>query len=406
MDLFTKCFQFTRHIDIEAAGYMPYFRPISENNGPMVKMEGRDVIMAGTNNYLGLSVDQRVKEAAEKATRTFGTACSGSRYINGTLDLHNQLEAALADFTGREAAVVFSTGFQTNQGAIVPLITENDYLISDAENHNSIIQGSLIVKGKLGSDRVKVYRHNDMEHLEEVLSNLPDDSGKLVVFDGVFSMSGEIVPLPELINVTRRHGARTMLDDAHGFGVIGDHGRGTANHFGMNNDVDIVMGTFSKSFASQGGFLAGKKGVMDYIKYGSPALQYSASMPPAQIASVLKSIEIMLQEPERMERLYHIQKRVRDGLKALGFNVMDGQVPIIPVILADDVLTFSFWRELMNEGVFVNAVIHPAVPPGMQLLRLSFMSTTEDHHIDTLLEKFQVVGKRLGILKANAAAGY
>ncbi len=405
MDLFEKCFQFKRHIDIEAAGYMPYFRPISENNGPMVKMEGHDVIMAGTNNYLGLSIDPRVKEAAEKATRAFGTACSGSRYINGTLDLHNQLEAALVDFTGRQSAIVFSTGFQTNQGAIVPLISENDYLVSDAENHNSIIQGSLIVKGKLGSDRVKVYRHNDMDHLDEILSQLPADSGKMVVFDGVFSMSGEIIPLPELLKVTRKHGARTMLDDAHGFGVIGDHGRGTANHFGLNDDVDIVMGTFSKSFASQGGFLAGKKEVIDYIKYGSPALQYSASMPPAQVASVLKSIEIMLQEPERMERLYHIQKRVREGLRALGFNVMDGQVPIVPVILADDVLTFSFWRELMNEGVFVNAVIHPAVPQGMQLLRLSFMATTEDWHIDVLLEKFDMIGKRLGALKQDAAAG-
>ncbi|MFW5771550.1 MAG: aminotransferase class I/II-fold pyridoxal phosphate-dependent enzyme [Spirochaetota bacterium] len=406
MDLFKKCSQFKRHIDIEAAGYMPYFRPISENNGPTVKMEGHDVIMAGTNNYLGLSLDPRVKEAALQATRLFGTACSGSRYINGTLDLHNQLEAALADFTGKEAALIFSTGFQTNQGAIVPLISESDYLVSDAENHNSIIQGSLIVKGKHGSDRVKVYRHNDMEHLDEVLSNLPVDSGKFIVFDGVFSMSGELVPLPELVAVAKKHGARTMLDDAHGFGVLGDHGRGTANHFGLDDEVDILMGTFSKSFASQGGFLAGRREVIDYIKYGSPALQYSASMPPPQIASVLKSIEIMLQEPERMERLFHIQKSIREGLKALGFNVLDGQVPIVAVILSDDVLTFSFWRELMNEGVFVNAVIHPAVPQGMQLLRLSFMSTTEDQHIDTILGKFEVVGKRLGVLKQDTAAGY
>ncbi len=398
MDLFDKCYAFKRHEEVKALGLYPYFQPIYENYGPIVKMDGREIVMAGSNNYLGLTTDPRVKEAAIEAIRKYGTGCSGSRYLNGTLDIHIKLEEQLAEFVGKEAALLFSTGFQTNQGAIVPLIGKDDFVISDKDNHASIVQGTLISKGLWGSDVLVRYRHNDMKHLEEVISKLPFEAGKLIVTDGVFSMSGNIVNLPELVRIAKSYNARIMLDDAHGLGVLGKGGRGTANHFGLDDQVDIIMGTFSKSFASLGGFIAGEKPVIDYIKHHSPALIFSASMTPAQVASVLKALEIIKSEPERIEKLHYNANKVRQGLKNLGFNVLDGQTPIVPVVIGDDLLTFKFWRKLFDSGVFVNAVISPAVPQGMQLLRLSFMATHEDKHLDIVLEKFEKVGKELGLI--------
>lgn len=398
MDLFDKCYAFKRHEEVKAMGLYPYFQPIYENYGPIVKMDGREIVMAGSNNYLGLTTDPRVKEAAIEAIKKYGTGCSGSRYLNGTLDIHIKLEEQLAEFVGKEAALLFSTGFQTNQGAIVPLIGKDEYVISDKDNHASIVQGTLISKGLWGSDVLVRYRHNDMQHLEEVISKLPLEAGKLIVTDGVFSMSGNIVNLPELVRIARKYNARIMLDDAHGLGVLGKGGRGTANHFGLDDEVDIIMGTFSKSFASLGGFIAGEKPVIDYIKHHSPALIFSASMTPAQVASVLKALEIIKSEPERIERLHYNANRVRRELKNLGFRVLDGQTPIVPVVIGDDLLTFKFWRLLFDNGVFVNAVISPAVPHGMQLLRLSFMATHEDKHLDIVIEKFEKVGKELALV--------
>lgn len=398
MDLFDKCYAFKRHEEVKAMGLYPYFQPIYENYGPIVKMDGREIVMAGSNNYLGLTTDPRVKEAAIEAIKKYGTGCSGSRYLNGTLDIHIKLEEQLAEFVGKEAALLFSTGFQTNQGAIVPLIGKDEYVISDKDNHASIVQGTLISKGLWGSDVLVRYRHNDMQHLEEVISKLPLEAGKLIVTDGVFSMSGNIVNLPELVRIARKYNARIMLDDAHGLGVLGKGGRGTANHFGLDDEVDIIMGTFSKSFASLGGFIAGEKPVIDYIKHHSPALIFSASMTPAQVAAVLKALEIIKSEPERIERLHYNANRVRRELKNLGFRVLDGQTPIVPVVIGDDLLTFKFWRLLFDNGVFVNAVISPAVPHGMQLLRLSFMATHEDKHLDIVIEKFEKVGKELALI--------
>ncbi|CUT04893.1 aminotransferase class I/II-fold pyridoxal phosphate-dependent enzyme [Candidatus Chrysopegis kryptomonas] len=398
MDLFDKCYAFKRHEEVKAMGLYPYFQPIYENYGPIVKMDGREIVMAGSNNYLGLTTDPRVKEAAIEAIKKYGTGCSGSRYLNGTLDIHIKLEEQLAEFVGKESALLFSTGFQTNQGAIVPLIGKDDYVISDKDNHASIVQGTLISKGLWGSDVLVRYRHNDMQHLEEVISKLPLDAGKLIVTDGVFSMSGNIVNLPELVRIARKYNARIMLDDAHGLGVLGKGGRGTANHFGLDDQVDIIMGTFSKSFASLGGFIAGEKPVIDYIKHHSPALIFSASMTPPQVAAVLKALEIIKAEPERIERLHYNANKVRQGLKNLGFNVLDGQTPIVPVVIGDDLLTFKFWRMLFDNGVFVNAVISPAVPQGMQLLRLSFMATHEDKHLDFVIETFEKVGKELALI--------
>ncbi len=398
MDLFDKCYAFKRHEEVKAMGLYPYFQPIYENYGPVVKMDGREIVMAGSNNYLGLTTDPRVKEAAIEAIKKYGTGCSGSRYLNGTLDIHIKLEEQLAEFVGKEAALLFSTGFQTNQGAIVPLVGKDEYVISDKDNHASIVQGTLISKGLWGSDVLVRYRHNDMKHLEEVISKLPLDAGKLIVTDGVFSMSGNIVNLPELVRIARKYNARIMLDDAHGLGVLGKGGRGTANHFGLDDQVDIIMGTFSKSFASLGGFIAGEKPVIDYIKHHSPALIFSASMTPAQVAAVLKALEIIKSEPERIERLHYNANKVRNGLKDLGFNVLDGQTPIVPVVIGDDLLTFKFWRKLFDNRIFVNAVISPAVPQGMQLLRLSFMATHEDKHLDFIIEKFEKVGKELALI--------
>jgi len=398
MDPFDKCFAYTRHKEVEALGLYPYFNKISENHGPTVTMNNERIVMAGTNNYLGLTIDPRVKEAAIEAVKRYGTGCSGSRLLNGTYELHVELEEKLAGYAGKEAALLFSTGFQTNQGCIVPLIGKKDVIICDRENHSSIIQGALITKGIYGKSIIK-YKHNDMESLEKAISRVPDDCGKVIISDGVFSMLGDIVKLPELVSIAKRHNARILIDDAHGLGVLGRNGRGTPNHFGLDDEVDIIMGTFSKSFASQGGFIASKKEVVDFIKHNSPALIFSASMPPAQVTTVLKTLEIIESEPERIERLNAIQTRVRNELRSIGFDVPDGETPIVPVVISDDILTFQFWRELLDNGVFVNAVISPAVPNGKQLLRLSFMSEHTEQHIDFVLEKFEEVGKKLGVIQ-------
>ena len=398
MDVFEKCYQFTRADEVIAAGLLPYFETIEENHGPVVKMEGKNVIMAGSNDYLGLSQHPEVIEAACQAAKAFGSSCSGSRYLNGTSILHTKLEEELADFLGVEACLAFTTGFLTNQGVIATLVEKDEHLISDAENHASIVAGAWIVRARGG--HVHRYRSNDMAALETTLKKIPLDEPKLLVTDGVFSMSGRIVKLPELVRLAKAYKARIMLDEAHAMGVLGKGGRGTPAHFGLKNgiDVELTMGTFSKSFASLGGFIAGERKVVNYIKFNSQAFRFSASMSPAAVGAVRASLSIIRREPERVDRLAEITRKMRQGLASQGFKVIGDVTPILPVIIGDDMKTFLFWRRLMDEGVFANAVISPGVPPGMQLIRLSLIATYKDEHMDKILEAFHKVGKEFGLI--------
>ncbi len=396
VDLFQKCWSFTRADEIKAAGFYPYFRPIEENEGPVVMIEGRKIIMAGSNNYLGLTSDQRVKDAAVKAVLKYGTGCSGSRYLTGTLDLHIKLEERLAAFFGKEACLLFSTGYQTAQGIIPTLVQKGDYVVSDKDNHACIVAGNLMAKGSF-AEFVR-YKHNDMEDLERVLSKLPPGSAKLVVSDGVFSTTGAIVDLPPLVAAAHRHNARILIDDAHSTGVIGKGGRGTASHYGLDKEVDMTMGTFSKTFSSLGGFVVGDRAVINYVKHHALALIFSASPTPAAVAAALASLEVMEKEPERIGRLIANADKMRKGFQAMGFNVIDSQTAIVPVIIGEDTKTFIFWRALFDAGVFVNAFVSPGVPSGMAMLRTSYMATHEDVHLDRILEVFGEIGKKLGVI--------
>lgn len=395
-DVFEKCRSFTRADEIKAAGYYPYFRPIEENEGPVVKIEGRKIIMAGSNNYLGLTADPRVKAAAIKAIEKYGTGCSGSRYLTGTLNLHIELEERFAAFFKKEACLLFSTGYQTAQGIIPTLVQKGDYVISDRDNHACIVAGNLMAKGAF-AEFVR-FKHNDMGDLERVLSKLPAGGGKLVVTDGVFSTTGTIVDLPNLVQVAKKYNARILVDDAHAVGVIGKGGRGTASHFNLEHDVDMTMGTFSKTFASLGGFVVADRAVINYIKHMSPALIFSASPTAASVAAALAALDILEKEPERIDRLIANADKMRKGFKAMGFRVIDSETAIVPVIVGDDLNTFKFWRALFDAGVFVNAFISPGVPNGMQMMRTSYMATHEDHHLDTILDTFGTIGKQLGLI--------
>jgi 8-amino-7-oxononanoate synthase len=396
MDIFQKCYEFTRADEVKAAGFYPYFRAIEENEGPVVQIEGRKVIMAGSNNYLGLTAHPKVKEAAVRAVEKYGTGCSGSRYLTGTLDLHNELESRLAKYMGKESCLLFSTGYQTAQGIIPTIVQRGEYLITDKDNHACIVAGYMMAKG-LFAEIVR-YKHNDIEDLERVISKLPLHVGKLLVTDGVFSTSGEIVNLPDLIKVTKKYNARVVVDDAHAIGVIGKGGRGTASHYGLENEVDLTFGTFSKTFASLGGFVVGNERVINYLKHQSPALIFSASPTPASVAAALAALDILEKEPERITKLIHNADRMRKGFKEAGFKIIEGQSAVVPVIVGDDMLAFKFWRELFDAGVFVNAFISPGVPPGLQMMRTSYMATHENHHLDRILEIFSKAGKNLGII--------
>lgn len=396
VDLFQKCLDFTRADEVKAAGFYPYFRAIEENEGPVVRIEGRTVVMAGSNNYLGLTSHPTVKEAAVKAVEKYGTGCSGSRYLTGTLDLHNELEVRLAKFMGKESCLLFSTGYQTAQGIIPTLVQRGEYLITDKDNHACIVAGYMMAKGMF-ADFVR-YKHNDMSDLERVISRLPAGAGKLIATDGVFSTSGTIVDLPKLVAMAKAYNARILVDDAHSVGVIGTGGRGTASHFGLVDQVDMTMGTFSKTFASLGGFVVGDERVINYLKHHSPALIFSASPTPASVAAALAALAILEAEPERIVKLLANADTMRKGFRKLGFRIIDGQSAVVPVIIGDDLLTFTFWRELFDAGVFVNAFISPGVPPGMQMMRTSFMATHEQSHLDTILEVFGKAGRKLGII--------
>lgn len=401
--LFGKCHQFFDpseiYAQIQAAGLYPYFRPIERNDGTRAVMHGRDVIMAGSNNYLGLLSDPRVNEAAEKAIHKYGTGCTGSRFLNGTLDLHIDLEERLAKFMDRDACVLFSTGYMTNQGVIQAVATKGDVIFSDKDNHACIVAGTQVSL----ADTVR-YRHNDLDHLAKLLEKIQSekpDAGKLIVTDGVFSMSGTIARVPELVELSEKYGAALLLDDAHAVGVIGPGGHGSAAHFGLENRVHLTTGTFSKSFASLGGFCTGDSDVIGYIRHMSSTHIFSASMPPSNVATVLKCLDIMEEEPERFDRLWEISDYMRDGFRELGFNVWTSQAPIIPVVAGDMHACFLMWRDLLEEGVFVNAVVPPAVPQGQSLLRTSYMATHTNDDLDFILEVFKKVGRKHGILADN-----
>lgn len=392
MDIFEKCFQYTEVKNAIKGGYYPYFIPLTENEGTEVTYKGHRLIMCGSNNYLGLTTHPKVREAAIEAIKRYGTSCTGSRFLNGTLEMHETLEAELAEWVGKPAALTFSTGMQVNLGTISALVCKDDTVILDKDDHASIVDGA-----RLGYGKMERYRHNDLDHLERVMNSIPDSSGKLLVTDGVFSMEGDLALVPELVESCNKHGARLMIDDAHGMGVTGD-GHGTAWHFGMTDKVDLIMSTFSKSFASLGGFIAGDEDVVDYIKHHARSLIFSASITPAQAASALAALRVMKEEPDRIRRINQIGEKMRIGYKALGFNVGKSVTPIIPIMVGDDQKTFLFWRTLFDEGVFVNPVISPAVAPGNQLLRTSYMASHSDAQLDRVLEIFKKVGKKVGVI--------
>lgn len=395
MNIFDKCFDFIKRVDDAVEiGMYPYFTPIQEVNGNKVKVDGKEMIMVGSNNYLGLINHPRVMKAAQEAVDRYGVATCGSRFLNGTLDIHVELERRLAKFIKKDAALAFSTGFQTNQGIISTLVGKGDAVITDRMVHASIIDAC-----RLSFGEAYKFKHNDMADLKRILSSLGKEKRKLIVVDGVFSMEGDLANLPEIVDLAKKYKARIMVDDAHGIGVMGKNGRGTAEHFGVEDDVDLVMGTFSKSFASLGGFVAGEKKVITYVKHFARSLIFSASITPASVATVLTTLDIIETEPERRERLWQITERMKSGFQAMGYNTGETETPIIPVIIGDDNTTFMLWKFLREEGIFTNPVIYPAVPKGQTLIRTSYSATHTDEELDTVLQAFEKCGKILGLIK-------
>ncbi|MEE8104423.1 MAG: aminotransferase class I/II-fold pyridoxal phosphate-dependent enzyme [Planctomycetota bacterium] len=393
MTIFDKCHRYTRPQEARAAGVYPYFHPITESHAATeVTMLGRRMIMIGSNNYLGLTHHPKVLEAARNAVNEYGTGCSGSRFLNGTLGLHIELEERLANFFGKEAALTFSTGFQTNLGVLSVLANKNDTYFSDRENHACIVDGM-----RLSFGSIKKYRHNDMEELERMLGECPPERGKLVVTDGVFSMAGDVCHLPQVHALAKRYGAALCVDDAHGVGVLGHGGRGTASHFGL--DVDLITGTFSKSFASLGGFVVADADVINFVKHHARPIIFSAAMSPSNAAAALAALAVMETEPEHRERLLDNVQYMRRGLIDLGFEVDEIVSAIIPLVIGDEQATFMAWRTLVDEGVYTNAVIPPAVAPGESMIRTSYMATHTREQLDRCLDVFAKIGHELQILQ-------
>ncbi len=393
LSLFDKCRRFTRARELQEAGLYPFFLPISESKGTEVVIGDRAVIMLGSNNYLGLVQHPKVKEAFIRAVKEFGSGCTGSRFLNGTLRLHVELEERLARFMKREAALTFSTGFQANQGVIATLVQKNDVLYCDRENHASIFEGC-----RLSYGQVRKFKHNDMDDLERLLTLKDEGHGKLIVADGVFSMSGDLIDLPRLVALAKRAGAAIMLDDAHSVGVLGEHGRGTAEHFGLEDQVDLVLGTFSKSFGGLGGFVVGAADVIHYIKHHARALIFSASITPGSCAGLIAALDIIESEPERRKHLWDNVRFMKAGYDALGFDTMNSRTPVIPLKAGDELTTFRFWKALLENGVYTNPVIPPAVPPGQGLIRTSLMATHTHAQLARALEIIGRVGRELGIV--------
>lgn len=393
MDVFDKCFNFQDADMVRKTGLYPYFRTITSGQDPVVIMDGKPVIMLGSNNYLGLTNHPEIKEAAAAALEKYGTGTAGSRFLNGTLDIHVELEEKLARFMNREAAVTFSTGFTVNLGVIASLIERKDVVILDSLDHASIFDGA-----RLSYGRVLKYAHNDMDVLEERLRSVGTDRTALIVVDGVFSMEGDVADLPRIVELKKKFNARLMVDDAHGIGVMGEHGRGTAEHFGVEDEADLVMGTFSKSLAAVGGFVVGDGKVIDWIKHKARSLMFSASPPPASVATVIKALEIMEREPERRLRLWESTDYMKREFITMGFDTGDSESPVLPLVVGEDVTAFQMSFRLQQEGVFVNPVVSPGVPEGRALIRTSFMATHTREHLDQALEVFRRVGQELGVI--------
>ena len=393
-ELYNELFgRYTLPQEVKAKGIYPYYRPIESGQDPIVRMKGKNVLMFGSNSYLGLSDDPRLKEAAIAAIKKYGTSCSGSRFLNGTLDIHLELEEKLARLVGKEEAVTYSTGFQVNLG-IVSLGTRDGYLFLDSYDHASIIDGS-----RLSFSKVLKFAHNDMNALEDKLKVAPADAPKLIVVDGVYSMSGDLAPLPTILDLADKYNAAVMVDDAHSLGVFGEQGRGTANYFGVTDRVDLIMGTFSKSFGSLGGFIAGNKTMLNYIKHNSRSLIFSASMPPANVAAVSKAIDIMLEEPERISHLWDITNFAHEEFVRRGFDIGTTESPIFPLYVRDTEKCLTAVRDALDEGVFITPVIPPAVPQDSVIIRFALMATHSKEQVEEGIDKLEKIFRKLEIIK-------
>jgi len=393
MDIFKKCYEFQDANIAKEQGYYPYFIPFSGGDDNVMIFNGSKKIMIGSNNYLGLTHHPKVIEAATNALKEYGTGRTGSRFLNGTLDIHEEFERELAEFVGKESALIFSAGYLVNLGVISAILGKNDFAVIDKLDHASIIDGCL-----LSSSKIIRYKHNDMSDLEKVLSKIPDKSGALVIIDGVFSMEGDIAKLPEICEIVKDKDARLMVDDAHSIGVLGPNGNGTAAYFGLTSKVDFIMGTFSKSFGAAGGFIAGEADVIDYLKHHARCFIFTASLPPSVVASTRAALQIIKEEPERRERLHEIGNYMRTEFKKMGFDISTSETSIIPIVIGDNLKTFSFWKMLFEEGVYTNAVVSPAVPGNSARLRTSYTATHTQEQLDFVLEKFYKIGKNLSVI--------
>ncbi|HXW97910.1 MAG TPA: aminotransferase class I/II-fold pyridoxal phosphate-dependent enzyme [Gemmatimonadales bacterium] len=393
IQLFDKCRGFTKAREVQAAGLYPYFKPISDSEDTAVVIEGQKRIMLGSNNYLGLTHHPKVLEAASRALSRYGSGCTGSRFLNGTLDLHGQLETALAEFLGKEDCLVFSTGYQANLGLISGLIGRGELVYLDKLDHASIVDGAKMSYG----DTLR-FNHGDLAGLDRMIERTRNARGAMIVVDGVYSMEGDIANVPELVRIARKYGIALALDDAHSIGVLGPKGDGTAAHFGMTDEVDLIAGTFSKSLASIGGFVAGSESVIHFLKHHSRPLIFTASLPPANTAGVLAALEVLKAEPGRRDSLWLNTRRLQQGMRSLGYNIGETETPIVPVLIGPMETTFVFWRKLFDAGVFTNPVMPPAVPASQCRLRTSLMATHSFEQIDFCLEQFARIGKDLGVI--------
>lgn len=402
MDIFNKCSKFTAAKEIMAANLYPYFLRVDSAQGPTAIVEGRERVVICSNNYLGLANHPKVKEAAIAAVKKYGTSCTGSRFLNGTIDMHLEVERKLARFIGKESAVLFTTGHHANLGAISTIVGKGDYVLTDKLDHASIIDGCRLSYGEMLR-----FRHNNIGDLERLLA-ARKDSGKLIVVDGVFSMEGDIADLPGIVKLARAYNARILVDDAHSLGVLGDNGRGTSEHFKLESEVDLIMGTASKSLASIGGFIAGREEVIHYIKHISRSLIFTASLPPSSTAAIAASLDIIESEPERREQLWRNVRKMKSEFTRLGFDTGNSNTPIIPITVGENMAAFQMWRMLYDEGIFASPVVAPAVPEGHAIIRTSYTAAHTDEDLDFVLEKFAKVGVELGIISgrtSSAASG-
>lgn len=392
-DIFSKCYEFNVADGLRQANLYPYFTPFDANEGPVARLDGREVIMLGSNNYLGLTMHPRVREAVVEAVRKYGPSMTGSRLLNGTTRQHVAFEEELADFIGAEACLIFTTGYQANLGVVSALVNAGSIAVVDKADHASVHDGARMSEGEL-----RVFPHGRVDSLDRILGLLPKDKGALIIVDGIFSMEGDIVDLPQIVAIKKKHGARLLVDDAHALGVIGKGGRGTPSHFGLEDDVDLRVGTFSKSLASIGGWVTGPRMVIDWIKHFGRSMLFSASLPPTNLAAAREALRILRAEPERVELLNDNAKYMREQLNAMGYDTMDSTTPVLPLLIGDDYKTIQYWRALLDAGLYVNPVMYPAVEEGHSLVRTSYMATHERHHLDRALEILQSVGKQFEII--------